>query len=46
MQTHHLAKVFLGKIVRFGQIWLDFGEILANKGEIWVKLRRNFGKSN
>jgi len=41
MQQHPLVKKFEARLIRFGQIWLDLGEILA-------KLRRNlirFGKN-
>jgi len=31
------SKIFLEKLIRFGQICLDLGEI-------WAKLRRNSGK--
>jgi len=36
MQAHLLKKNFWAKLVKFGQIWLDMGEI-------WAKLRQNLG---
>jgi len=39
MQPHTLAEIFWTKLVRFGQIWLDLGEIHAN-------LRRNLSRSD
>jgi len=39
IQPHPLAKMFWAKLVKFGQIWLDLGEIQA-------KLWRNWGKSD
>jgi len=33
MQLHPLANFFRVKLIRFGQIWLDFGDI-------WGKLRQ------
>jgi len=35
MQPHPVAKIFWAKLVRFGQIWLN-----------WAKLKRNLGKSD
>jgi len=37
MQLHSLAKHFWSKLIRFGQIWLDLGDIRA-------KLKQNLGK--
>jgi len=34
---HPLAKYFWEKLIRFGQIWVKFGQ---NWGEIWVKLTK------
>jgi len=39
MQPHPLTKMFWAKLVRFGQIWSDLGEIGQNYDEIWTKLR-------
>jgi len=39
MQPHPLAEILSAKLVRFGQNWLDLGEI-------WVRLRQNLGKCN
>jgi len=36
---HPIAKVFSAKLIKFGQIWLDLGEI-------WAKLRRFLSKSD
>jgi len=37
IQLHRLATIFGAKLIRFGQIWLDFGKI-------WAKVMR-FGRN-
>jgi len=37
MQSHPLAKIILAKLIRFGQIWLDWAKLMQYLGKTEAK---------